>query len=185
MTSRPSSIARRPSSAAAASTELTLAPVASSAKITFVRVIIVGHHLPGRTCPQPHGAVLTNVHVAVQERSEAIGQVAGDAPAARWELDVDVVTGPEGGLDFRGPVVHGKRGERFIYLTWGDVGRNGSFEMFRRAKLMLNRIDAAIVHAAMQPDSSLVAAIDLTDERGGPRCARVDPPALTWSVGER
>ena len=37
---------------------------------------------------------------------------------------------------FRGPAVHGKRGERFLYLTWGDVGPAGEFAMFRRAKLM-------------------------------------------------
>jgi hypothetical protein len=147
-----------------------------------VHVVIVGHHLPGRRCQQPHGIVLTNVHVGVQERSVPIGLVAADAPEARWELDVHVVTGPDGELDFRGPVVHGKRGERFIYLTWGEVGTAGSFAMFRRAKLMLNRVDGSVIRRAMEPDASLVGTIDLTDSRGGPRCARVDPPALTWAV---
>jgi hypothetical protein len=27
------------------------------------------------------------------------------------------------------------------------------------------------------------ASIDLTDNCGGPRCARVHPPALEWSTG--
>ena len=88
----------------------------------------------------------------------------------------------QGALDFRGPAVHGKRGERFLYLTWGDVGDDGSFEMFRRAKLMLNRIDPALVREADQGEVPLVATVELTDGRGGPRCARVDPPAITWSV---
>jgi hypothetical protein len=157
--------------------------VASGAKITPVRVVIVGHHLPGRRCLQPHGIVLTNVHVAVQERSTPVGLVVADAPEARWELEVDVVIGPDGELDFRGPLVQGKRGERFIYLTWGDVGQDGSFAMFRRAKLMLNRVDAAVIRGAMQPNASLVATIDLTDSRGGPRGARVAPPALTGGGG--
>jgi len=30
--------------------------------------------------------------------------------------------------------------------------------------------------------SGLRAEIDLTDERGGPRCARVRPPAVRWSL---
>jgi hypothetical protein len=34
----------------------------------------------------------------------------------------------------------GRRGDRFIYLTWGDLGADHEFEMFRRAKVMLNRV---------------------------------------------
>jgi Family of unknown function (DUF5990) len=62
------------------------------------------------------------------------------------------------------------------------VGADGSFEMFRRAKLMLNRVDPQLVRGADRAGEQLVATIDLTDGRGGPRCARVDPPALTWSA---
>ena len=84
-------------------------------------------------------------------------------------------------LDFRGPAVQGKRGERFIYLTWGNVDATNGFEMFRRAKLMLDRIDPELIESAAR-DGRLAATVDLTDDRGGPRCARVDPPALAWSV---
>jgi Family of unknown function (DUF5990) len=126
--------------------------------------------------------MLTNVHVAVQQRSEPVGLVAGDADEARWHLDIDVVAGSDNALDFRGPAVHGRRGERFIYLTWGEVGDHGSFAMFRRAKLMLDRVDPSLVRAANDRAAALIGVIDLTDDRGGPRCARVDPPALTWSV---
>jgi hypothetical protein len=116
----------------------------------------------------------------VQERADPVGLVAGDATGAAWDLDVRVVTADDRGLDFRGPVVHGKRGERFVYLTWGDVGADGSFRMFRRAKLMLDRVDPALVLPAAR-DGVLVATVDLSDEHGCPRCARVDPPAVAWS----
>ncbi len=95
---------------------------------------------------------------------------------ARWETDVAVV-----GDDFRGPAVHGRRGERFVYLTWGDLS-DGRFAMFRRAKLMLSRVDPALVDEATRDGRCLVADVVLTDDRGGPRCARVDPPAVRWSV---
>ena len=78
--------------------------------------------------------------------------------------------------------MHGKRGERFLYLTWGDVGPGESFAMFRRAKLMLDRVDPDLVTRAERSGRALVATIDLTDDKGGPRCARVDPPALTWAL---
>ena len=53
--------------------------------------------------------------------------------------------------------------------------------MFRRAKLMLNRIDASVVGSALDAER-LLARVDLTGDDGGPRCARVDPPAIEWSV---
>ncbi|HEY1281209.1 MAG TPA: DUF5990 family protein [Acidimicrobiales bacterium] len=145
-----------------------------------MRMRIVGQNLPGRTFRPSAGERYENVHVGVQERADPVGLVAGDATGAAWDLDVRVVTADDRGLDFRGPVVHGKRGERFVYLTWGDVGADGSFRMFRRAKLMLDRVDPALVLPAAR-DGVLVATVDLSDEHGCPRCARVDPPAVAWS----
>ena len=84
-------------------------------------------------------------------------------------------------FDFRGPAVQGKRGERFIYLTWGDLDTVHGFQMFRRAKLMLDRIEPELIESATHA-GRLAATVDLTDDRGGPRCARVDPPAIAWSV---
>ncbi len=147
-----------------------------------MRIRIVGENLPGRSFSPSADEQYRNIHVGLQERSESVGLVPGDAPSATWDVDVRVVT--EGGrLDFRGPAVHGKRGERFLYLTWGDVGAGESFHMFRRAKLMLDRVDAALVRTA-EASGVLVATIDLTDDYGCPRCARVDPPAIEWSYAD-
>jgi hypothetical protein len=148
-----------------------------------VRVTITGVHLPGRTFCRPDGSSMDNVHVGIQLRRDPAQLVRADAPEARWEIDVDVVapSGGDGGRDFRGPAVQGKRGERFVYLTWGDVGANGEFEMFRRAKLMLDRVDPQLIDVATRT-GVLAAVVDLTGGDGGPRCARVDPPAITWSA---
>jgi len=43
-------------------------------------------------------------------------------------------------------------------------------------------VDPRLIEEAMRPGHRLVARIRLTDPRGNPVCARVDPPALTWSV---
>jgi hypothetical protein len=146
-----------------------------------MRVVIRGHHLPGRRWSAA-GDTHDNVHVGLQERSDPVNLIPGDAESAIWGLDVGVVPGRDDEPDFRGPTVHGKRGDRFVYLTWGNLAPDGSFEMFRRAKLMLNRVDPSLVRAAEHDGRSLVATVDLTDGCGGPRCARVDPPALEWSV---
>ncbi len=123
---------------------------------------------------------MSNVHVGVQLRREPVDLARADGLEVRWDIDVDVVD-HDGGLDFRGPVVQGRRGDRFVYLTWGELHPGGGFEMFRRAKLMLNRIDPVLVRTALEANG-LAARVDLTGSDGGPRCARVDPPAVDWSA---
>ena len=131
-----------------------------------MRLVIEGTNLPGRTCGS-----YRDIHVGLQLRREPVELVAADAAEARWEVDVEVVE-RDGERDFRGPAVQGKRGERFVYLTWGEV-RDGTFSMFRRAKLMLNDVPDTAVQAVL-------AQVDLTDECGMPRCARLMAPALEW-----
>jgi hypothetical protein len=147
-----------------------------------VHVVITGTNLPGREFCQPDGSTMDNVHVGVQVGRDPDQLVRADEAGAEWHIDVDVVD-KDGVLDFRGPTVQGKRGDRFVYLTWGNVAPDGDFEMFRRAKLMLDRVDPELVEAAMK-GGHLVATVDLTGGDGGPRCARVDPPALEWSTRE-
>jgi hypothetical protein len=146
-----------------------------------VRISIDGHDLPGRRFVSD-GVPLDNVHVALQVGRHPAEPVPGDAAAAHWDVDVRVVV-DELGIDLRGPVVQGRRGDRFVYLTWGDVGADGSFAMFRRAKLMIADIEPALLAAAAAEDGSLVAEVALTDERGGPSCARLRPPAVVWRLG--
>jgi hypothetical protein len=99
-----------------------------------VRLVIRGHDLPGGSY-----AGHARIAVGLQVRTEPADVVPGDAGSARWETDVRVVDG-----DVRGPAVQGRKGDRFVYLTWGDVS-TGDFEMFRRAKLMLDRVDPPAV----------------------------------------
>jgi len=147
-----------------------------------VRVVITGVNLPGRVFCRPDGSSMDNIYVGVQVRRDPAQTVRADEPEALWEIEIDVVR-KDGGLDFRGPAVQGKRGDRFIYLTWGNVSQDDQFEMFRRAKLMLDPVDPELIESAME-FGCLAAVVDLTGGDGGPRCARVDPPAVAWSVPE-
>ena len=148
-----------------------------------MRVVIEGFDLPGRTFCDPDGHPLNDVRVGVQVGKEPHNLVRGDAMGTRWELDVGVVSRRDSPVDFKGPAVHGKRGDRFLYLTWGNVDDAGNFQMFRRAKLMLNRIDRELVNSAEQLQRPLVGVVRLCDANGAPRCARVDPPDLQWKLG--
>ncbi len=111
----------------------------------------------------------------------AIDPARGDAPSARWEVPVTIRRGTDG-FDFTGPFVRGDRTDRHLGLAWGDVPGDGTLRLFRGAKLRLLDIDPAIIEQAIRPGRRLVARIRLTDTKGNPVCARVRPPALTWSA---
>jgi Family of unknown function (DUF5990) len=150
-----------------------------------VDVRIVGVDLPGRRCadPRPDGLVYENVHVGVQQRKDVVDLVPADATTAEWNLRIETVT-KDGALDFRGPFVHGKRGDRFLYLSWGTVDHNGGFEMFRRAKLMFDAVPDDVLRSAKTPGHRLVGTVNMTQEDGMPRCAATRPPAIEWTVEE-
>ena len=151
-------------------------------------IVIEGINLPGRRCAcGPPGEPYENIHVGLGIQREPVGLVPGDAPAARWQIDVGVVRTADGALDFRGRFVHGTRGDRFLYLNWGTVAEDGTFGLFRRAKLSLSEVDPAVVEAALAANAAnaaLVATVNLTDSKGNPRCARVRALDLIWRVAE-
>jgi hypothetical protein len=156
-----------------------------------IDVVVDAVELPGLECKD---MTYKNIHVGVCDRAwrqapvvqpsrpwGVRGLVPGDAAAAKWELEI-VVKDADGELDFGGHFVRGTRGDRHIGLAWGEVPGDGSFRLFRGAKLRLDAIDREAVLDARTPGKRLVARLGLTDEKGHPRCASVRPPAVTWST---
>jgi hypothetical protein len=137
---------------------------------------IRGHHLPGRSWPGR--ADSANLQVGIQLHRDPAELVPADAAEATWRMQIDLVE-REGIRDFRGPAVQGKRGERFVYLVWVNRATDGSSERVGRAKLMI----ADVITDAPRPDDRVIVDIDLTDESGRPRCARLREPALTVQRG--
>ncbi len=130
----------------------------------------------------PGGGRYAEVHVGVQRGDTVVELRPADADSIEWVFDVRAVLTDEGGLDLRGPYVHGRRGDRFLYLSWGTVGPDGAFTMFRRAKLLLSAVDPSALLAANEPGARLVGHLNLTGPDGGPRCGAVRPPDIAWSV---
>ncbi len=124
-----------------------------------------------------------NVCVAVQRRArpqELLDLQDGDQEQASWVLDA-VISAQQDGFDVSGPYIQGPIGQRFIYLSWGDVDGAGTFAMFRRAKLTIADIDPDVLAAAAR-SGRLLARLDMSDAAGRPICARVRPPHVQWSA---
>ena len=149
---------------------------------------ITGYDLPGIV---RHPATIVSpvhstgpVHVGIQRGQEVVDRVRGDAPEAVFTFEVEVKPAKDGGLDFRGPYVHGKAGDRFLYLSWGSLQTNGMLDMFRRAKLKFDTIDPADIQRAVDTGALLEGRLPMTDKWGCPVCATVRPPVLQWRVIE-
>jgi hypothetical protein len=146
-----------------------------------VLVRIIGTDLPGRGPGDEAGQLrLGNVHVGVQRKAEVVSLVPATAESAEWEFEV-TSREVDGLLDVGGPWVHGRPGARFLYLSWGAVD-GAAFAMFRRAKLLFGDIPTELLRRAHEGDGVLVARLGLTDAEGGPRCARVRPPDISWAL---
>lgn len=146
-----------------------------------MRIRIEGSDLPGRHAGATADALrLGNVHVGVQRKAEVVDRVPADASEATWAFEVTSREVNEL-LDVGGPWVHGRPGARFLYLSWGAVTDDG-FEMFRRAKLLFDDVPGDLLRAAHDGAGALVGRLGLTDAKGGPLCARVRPPSITWTV---
>jgi hypothetical protein len=146
-----------------------------------MRIRIEGSDLPGRRVGAEADLLrLRNVHVGVQRKAEVVDRVPADAPGAVWRFEV-TSREVDGLLDVGGPWVHGRLGARFLYLSWGSV-TDDRFEMFRRAKLMFGDIPAELLRAGHEDAGVLVGRLRLTDAEGGPLCARVRPPGISWNL---
>jgi hypothetical protein len=145
---------------------------------------IIGRNLPGLKFTVRQGASTHRepVYVGIQRKTEVIDLVPGNAPRAEFNFSVDVSSGSGVDLDFRGPFVHGERGKRFLYLSWGEVGGDGNFTMFRRAKLPLTSIKREDILGALSSASTLECAINLTDEARGPICGTIINRAAEWRM---
>ena len=119
------------------------------------------------------------VYLGIQKKQEVVEETRGDEQEKIFAIPIEIRKGKDENPDFFGPFVHGKSGDRFIYLVWyrksGDT-RN----MFRRAKVKLSAIGWRQIDAALQDDGPLQATIHLTDKKGGPVCATLKEDHISW-----
>ena len=141
-------------------------------------VRVVGHHLPGIECAGYRG-----VHVALQVGKDPTDPVRGDAERAVFTARVHLRRAEGGPPDFAGPAVHGRKGARFLYLTWGEVSGDGAFTMFRRAKLCLADIPETDLLTAVASGGVVEADLSLAGADGTPLCASVRPSRVRWQLG--
>lgn len=147
-----------------------------------VIVEIRGVQPPGRRCnPALDHGPYEDIHVGVGRYTDPLGLVPGDSQDIQWHVPVRVVIrGSE--LDFRGPQVDGRRGDRHIYLNWMNREPDGELKLFRRGKVMLEGIDPSLVERAESTGAPLTCTVTLTNAKGHPTTARFWASDLNWHL---
>jgi hypothetical protein len=137
-----------------------------------VVIEVRGVELPGTRFEGRSG-----VRVGLRIKDKVTEPVAADAAQASWETELRVRETADG-YDFTGPAVRGRRGDRALSLAWLD----DRDELFRAAKLRLDRVPASLIAEALSNDSRIVATVCLTDDHGGPLCATAPQTHVAWTL---
>ena len=137
-----------------------------------VTIRIEGYDPPGSTCPGPDG-----IGLGIQQGREVVGVLPSSTESPRFAGEITVVADGET-VDFRGPYVHGPKGDRFLYLAWIHLK---SREAMARIKLKLSDIDPELLASAAE-GGVLTARVRLTNRLGKPASGSVRPPDVAWTL---
>jgi hypothetical protein len=108
-------------------------------------------------------------------RHELVAPASATAEEIVCDLEVRAVAKPDGGVDFRGPFVQGKPGERFVYVCSGTSAGQPDSCWTRRMKVPLAGITREMADEAVRDGRVLRARFAGTAGDGGPACATCRP----------
>ena len=139
-----------------------------------VAIVLRCHDIPANTA----------LRLGVPRGTVVIDDVPADGDEITFSFSV-TVRPRAGGIDFVGPFVQGRPGERFVYLCWGTRDDAGAWETVMRAKIPLAGITPVLAEKALRSAHAVKATLEMTNARGGPVCASYPPDRITWQVTEQ
>jgi hypothetical protein len=98
-----------------------------------------------------------------------------DPYRGRFEVTVGIRSSKPAVPDFRGPVVQGPLGQRFVYIDIGTYAGQTDVPWSRRLKIPLIGITWDVIDRASATQMVLETRVPGTARDGGPTCATVKP----------
>jgi hypothetical protein len=122
-----------------------------------------------------------DIQVELQLRDGFEPGVHEDGTRWVWITPITLKLLPDGSVDFAGPGVSGKRGERFFYLSWSSRTIHGR-DRFRRAKIQLRELTPDQLSGLLKRGGTITARISALARDGGPACATVPLLGGGWAA---
>lgn len=117
--------------------------------------------------------------VGVQKGKIVEQDVPADSPELAFTVSFELRGDPNSDSvpDFAGPFVHGPRGERFLYLSWGARNStSGEWNLVARTKIRLSILTWEILaQAQSDPNRVLQIILSLADTKGKRRTGSLSP----------
>jgi hypothetical protein len=153
---------------------MTTSNTAASTSTRTIAFRIEGYDAPGSSCPGPDG-----IGLGIQQGTEVVGVLPSSTESPRFIGELAMVP-VDDAVDYRGPYVHGPKGDRFLYLAWIHLK---SRESMSRIKLKLSDIDPELLATAARDGKVLQGRVKLTNRLGKPATGSVRPPDVEWTLG--
>jgi len=115
------------------------------------------------------------------QRGRTVDEFVSASQTTEFAYRADAIDSPHG-LDFRGNDVHGKRRDRFLYLSWGLPDVSEPFVMFARSKIMFADLPSDLLEQAIFTSATLRCTMPASTGRSDPAVGTLRPPAITWSL---
>jgi len=122
------------------------------------------------------------VYLGIQKGREVVDACPADQEPVIFRPTFKIGRQSNGAPNFLGPFAQGVPGERFFYLSWGVRHPDQRFEMFRRAKVHLNHLPWRSIETALSRNRPIQVVLDMTDGKGGPRCASLRAGSAEWKI---
>ncbi len=119
------------------------------------------------------------IRFGLQDKRGEVDAVPATATTS-FDTEIERTASAEGGFDFRGAHVNGRKGDRFVYLSWGAANEVEPFAMFARAKIKLADIPVALLDAGSDGSIELDGVLQATNAKGQPASGTIREPALRW-----
>jgi len=122
------------------------------------------------------------VRFGLQDKRGGVDAVPATSTTT-FDTDIERTISAEAAPDFRGEHVNGRKGDRFVYLSWGAANEAEPFVMFARAKIKLADIPTALLdEGPAGPDGAveLDGVLQATNEKGQPASGTIREPAIRW-----
>ena len=136
------------------------------------------HPMPSAWNAEPRA-----LDAALQSGRDGFVRGTETADGVVFDVVVGVLRDRDGAPDFKGPLVHGGRGDRFLYLGWGAITPGGEHHRYGRLKLYLTPVvrqgwsSPGITWAQIEA-GSLSTSVDGRGRDGTPLCGTAP---LRWT----
>ena len=118
-------------------------------------------------------ALQVGLQVGRGREHRIVDSVAGGVREARFTATLQAHQREDGRVDFSGPVIQGKVGERFLYLVWTCAADRQT--PMRRVKVPLHHLTWDDLQ-----NGQIVAHLQMTGPDGGPLAATPKAPYLIF-----